>query len=91
MKVDASSGLNWTVFIWWFTLFTKSGSIEELQNIIRIAEKTVSIGGGRFSMGGQIVSSNSMYNMRKLNKIIAFLQGSKDNFWWQINFIFQSY
>jgi FAD/FMN-containing dehydrogenase/uncharacterized membrane protein YhaH (DUF805 family) len=49
------------------------GSIEELQSIIKNADKPVSIGGGRFSMGGQTASPNSIHiDMRRLNKIIDF-------------------
>ncbi len=47
-------------------------TITELQNIIRESEK-ISIGGGRFSMGGQTASSRTTHiDMRQLNKIIAF-------------------
>jgi FAD/FMN-containing dehydrogenase/uncharacterized membrane protein YhaH (DUF805 family) len=47
-------------------------SIEELQNTIKNSEK-VSIGGGRFSMGGQTASHGSTHiDLRNLNKIIAF-------------------
>jgi FAD/FMN-containing dehydrogenase/uncharacterized membrane protein YhaH (DUF805 family) len=53
-------------------------SIEELQNIIKIADNPISIGGGRFSMGGQTASSNSIHiDMRKLNKIIDFSANNK--------------
>ena len=52
-------------------------SIEALQSIIKNATKSVSIGGGRFSMGGQTASEESIHiDMRKLNKVIAF---SKEN------------
>lgn len=48
-------------------------SIEDLQNIIKNTETPISIGGGRFSMGGQTASPNSIHiDMRKLNKIIDF-------------------
>lgn len=48
-------------------------SIEALQRIIRTADKPISIGGGRFSMGGQTASPNSVHvDMRQLNKIVAF-------------------
>lgn len=48
-------------------------SIEKLQDIIKNTDGPISIGGGRFSMGGQTASPNSIHiNMRKLNKIIAF-------------------
>ncbi len=52
-------------------------NIAELQEIIKNTEKPISIGGGRFSMGGQTASSNSVHiDMRSLNKIIDF---SKEN------------
>jgi FAD/FMN-containing dehydrogenase/uncharacterized membrane protein YhaH (DUF805 family) len=48
-------------------------TLEELQNIIRFADKPISIGGGRFSMGGQTASPQSIHiDMRKLNKILEF-------------------
>jgi FAD/FMN-containing dehydrogenase/uncharacterized membrane protein YhaH (DUF805 family) len=53
-------------------------SIEELQTIIKNTDKPISIGGGRFSMGGQTASSNSIHvDMRKLNKIINFSAENK--------------
>ncbi len=48
-------------------------TIEKLQKIIKEADSTVSIGGGRFSMGGQTASHNSLHiDMRKLNRVISF-------------------
>lgn len=48
-------------------------TIEELQNIIKTADKPVCIGGGRFSMGGQTASSHCLHiDMRKLNKVLHF-------------------
>ena len=48
-------------------------TIEDLQNIIKTADKPVSIGGGRFSMGGQTASHGSIHiDMRKLNKVLEF-------------------
>lgn len=48
-------------------------SIEELQQIIQQADKPISIGGGRFSMGGQTASPHSIHiDMRKLNKVLDF-------------------
>ncbi len=53
-------------------------SIADLQDIIKNADKPISIGGGRFSMGGQTASSNSIHvDMRKLNKIIDFSAENK--------------
>lgn len=53
-------------------------TIEELQNIIKNTDKSISVGGGRFSMGGQTASSGSTHiDMRKLNKIIDFSAENK--------------
>lgn len=47
-------------------------SIEELQHIIK-SSNCVSIGGGRFSMGGQTASPYTTHiDMRQLNKVIDF-------------------
>lgn len=46
-------------------------STQELQDIIKSSEGPVSVGGGRFSMGGQTTSANSMHiDMRGMNKVI---------------------
>jgi FAD/FMN-containing dehydrogenase/uncharacterized membrane protein YhaH (DUF805 family) len=48
-------------------------SVQALQGIIKNAEKPISIGGGRFSMGGQTASPQSIHiDLRKLNKILEF-------------------
>jgi FAD/FMN-containing dehydrogenase/uncharacterized membrane protein YhaH (DUF805 family) len=48
-------------------------TVEELQLIIKNSEKPISIGGGRFSMGGQTASPNSVHiDMRKLNRVLDF-------------------
>lgn len=48
-------------------------SIEELQQIIKHSETAISIGGGRFSMGGQTASHKSTHiDMRKLSAVIEF-------------------
>lgn len=53
-------------------------SIEEIQEIVRSAETTISIGGGRFSMGGQTAGSYGIHvDMRRLNGIIAFHPAEK--------------
>lgn len=50
----------------------------ELQNIIKNSVNPISIGGGRFSMGGQTASTGSIHiDMRKLNKIIEFSADNK--------------
>lgn len=54
-------------------------SIEELIHIVKNTEGALSIGGGRFSMGGQTTSKNSSHiDMRKLNKIISFSKEHKE-------------
>lgn len=48
-------------------------TVDELQRIIREADGPVSIGGGRFSMGGQTASPHSLHiDMRGLNKVLAY-------------------
>lgn len=48
-------------------------TIVELCNIVREYSGAISIGGGRFSMGGQIATERSLHiDMRGLNKIISF-------------------
>jgi FAD/FMN-containing dehydrogenase/SAM-dependent methyltransferase len=54
------------------------GTIAELQKIIKNADRPVSIGGGRFSMGGQTASPGSIHiDMRKLNRIMEFSAENK--------------
>ena len=53
-------------------------TINELQTIIKNADNPVCIGGGRFSMGGQTASINSIHiDMRKLNTVIDFSAENK--------------
>ncbi len=53
-------------------------TIAELQNIIKNTDKSISIGGGRFSMGGQTASTGSTHiDMRKLNKVVKFSAKNK--------------
>ena len=53
-------------------------TIEELQHIIIHAVHPVSIGGGRFSMGGQTASPQSTHvDMRMLNNVIDFSASGK--------------
>ena len=48
-------------------------SIEDVQEALRRTSGPVSIGGGRFSMGGQTASPNSLhFDMRSMNRILAF-------------------
>lgn len=52
-------------------------SIEELQSLVKQSEK-ISVGGGRFSMGGQTASLRTTHiDMRQLNKIIQFSAEAK--------------
>jgi len=49
-----------------------------IQNIIKNTDKPISIGGGRFSMGGQTASTGSTHiDMRKLNKVVEFSAENK--------------
>ena len=53
-------------------------TIEELQILIKNTTKSISIGGGRFSMGGQTASAESMHiDMRMLNAVIDFSAENK--------------
>lgn len=53
-------------------------TIGELQHIISHADRPVSIGGGRFSMGGQTASHSSIHiDMRKLNRVLEFSSTDK--------------
>ncbi|GAB4021660.1 FAD-binding protein [Spirosoma koreense] len=57
----------------------RPGSIPELQERLRTTVGPVSVGGGRFSMGGQTASPSSLHiDMRGLNQVIAF---SKEERW----------
>ncbi len=48
-------------------------SIEEVQQAIARSQGALSIGGGRFSMGGQCASPGSLHlDMRRLNQVIEF-------------------
>lgn len=48
-------------------------TVQELQEIIGTADRPVSIGGGRFSMGGQTASPHSIHiDMRRLNSVLEF-------------------
>lgn len=56
----------------------RPNTIEELRDIVRECKGAISIGGGRFSMGGQIASEDSLHiDMRSLNKIISFAPAEK--------------
>lgn len=56
----------------------KPTKIEDLQDAIRTSQRPISVGGGRFSMGGQTASPQSLHiDMRGLNQIIEFSQETK--------------
>lgn len=47
-------------------------SVEELQEAVTRTNGPISIGGGRFSMGGQVASPDSLHvDMRKMNRVLA--------------------
>ena len=53
-------------------------TILDLRRIIKETDKSISIGGGRFSMGGQTASAGSIHiDMRNLNKVINFSADQK--------------
>ena len=48
-------------------------SVDEIRQLLREYEGPISIGGGRYSMGGQIATENSLHiDTRALNRILAF-------------------
>lgn len=51
----------------------RPNTIQQLQEIIRNTDMPISIGGGRFSMGGQTASNQSLHiDMRSLHRIVDF-------------------
>lgn len=53
-------------------------SVEDVQEALRRTTGPVSIGGGRFSMGGQTASPGSLhFDMRSMNRIVAFSPENK--------------
>ena len=47
------------------------GSVEQLKAVVQMSDKPISIGGGRFSMGGQTAQPGTLHiDMRGLNRII---------------------
>jgi len=53
-------------------------SVEEVQEAVRRASGPISIGGGRFSMGGHVASPGSLHlDMRALNRVVSFSPGEK--------------
>jgi len=56
----------------------RPGSVEEICDIVKKTEGPISVGGGRFSMGGQTASQHSVHiDMRRMNKILDFSAGDK--------------
>ncbi len=54
-------------------------SVEEISNAIAGSTGPISIGGGRFSQGGQIAYPNSLHiDMRNLDEVVAFDAGEKE-------------
>src|SRR5690349_8010845 len=48
-------------------------TVEEVQDALRRTQGPVSIGGGRFSMGGQTASPGSLHlDLRGLNQVVSF-------------------
>ena len=48
-------------------------SVEDVQDAVRRAQGTISIGGGHFSMGGQTASPDSLHlDMRGMNRVLDF-------------------
>lgn len=57
----------------------RPSSNEALQHLLRTTQGPVSVGGGRFSMGGQTASADSLHlDLRGLNQVTAF---SKEERW----------
>ncbi len=53
-------------------------SVAELQEIIRTSSGAISVGGGRFSMGGQTASPDSLHiDLRGLNRVLDFSKSKK--------------
>lgn len=53
-------------------------TVEDVQEALRRTSGPVSIGGGRFSMGGQTASPGSLhFDMRSMNRIVSFSPGDK--------------
>lgn len=53
-------------------------SAEEVGDILKNAQGPVSVGGGRFSMGGQTASPHSLHiDMRQMNKVLEFSAADK--------------
>ena len=69
LLINDVTGLN-PVPVW---AVARPETVPEVQDAVRRATGPVSIGGGRFSMGGQVASPGSLHvDMRAMNRIVAF-------------------
>lgn len=51
----------------------RPGSTDEVQGALRAWPRSVSVGGGRFSMGGQIAATDSLHlDMRAMTRVVSF-------------------
>lgn len=72
--INDVTGLN-PVAVW---AVTAPKTVDEVQAALRQATGPVSIGGGRFSMGGQTASPGSLHiDMRGLNNVVSFMPEQK--------------
>ena len=56
----------------------RPGTVQELQDVLRASSGAVSVGGGRFSMGGQTASPGSLHvDLRGLNSVTEFSKAEK--------------
>src|SRR2546426_5759848 len=48
-------------------------TIDEIRDLVRSHRGPISIGGGRFSMGGQVATDGSLFiDMRGMDRVVAF-------------------
>jgi FAD/FMN-containing dehydrogenase len=53
-------------------------SVEEIRELVRSHRGPISVGGGRFSMGGQIATDGALFlDMRAMDRVLAFSPGEK--------------
>lgn len=54
-------------------------TIQEIQTAIKTSQGKISIGGGRFSQGGQIAIKDSLHlDMRQFNQVVAFTPSQRE-------------
>jgi FAD/FMN-containing dehydrogenase/SAM-dependent methyltransferase len=69
LTINDVTGLN-PVTVW---AVATPASVAEVQDSIRKSRGPISIGGGRFSMGGQVASPGSLHlDMRRMNQVVSF-------------------